>query len=152
MVDRALLAAKIAAVEDAEARIQSTLPAEVDAFLADRTAREVVLLNLFVAIQECIALAAHWLADEGRTASSEIPAALPGSGRARFWIGAWRIASPEASPPSNSSRSAIPPEPGAPWLRSPTSSSIAAMSIRSPRPATRGLEVGPAREAQDLRR
>jgi uncharacterized protein YutE (UPF0331/DUF86 family) len=33
--------------------------------LRDRTTKEVVLLNLFVALQECAALAAHWLADEG---------------------------------------------------------------------------------------
>jgi uncharacterized protein YutE (UPF0331/DUF86 family) len=31
----------------------------------DRTAREVVLLNLFVAIQACLDLATHWLSDEG---------------------------------------------------------------------------------------
>ena len=46
MVDSALLAAKIAAVRDA-------------------TARVVVTLNLFVAIQACLDLAAHWLADAG---------------------------------------------------------------------------------------
>ena len=65
MVDRVLLAAKTAAVRDAVARIGSVLPATVDEFLADRTAREVVTLNLFLAIQEAIALAAHWLVDEG---------------------------------------------------------------------------------------
>ena len=27
---------------------------------------EVVVLNLFVALQQCLSLAAHWLADEGR--------------------------------------------------------------------------------------
>jgi hypothetical protein len=27
--------------------------------------REVVILNLFVALQECLSLAAHWLADAG---------------------------------------------------------------------------------------
>jgi uncharacterized protein YutE (UPF0331/DUF86 family) len=36
-----------------------------EAFEADRTARKVVVLNLFVAIQACLDLAAHWLADEG---------------------------------------------------------------------------------------
>jgi uncharacterized protein YutE (UPF0331/DUF86 family) len=65
VVDKALLAAKIAAIRDAVARIESVLPADADEFLADRTAREVVTLNLFLAIQEAIALAAHWLADEG---------------------------------------------------------------------------------------
>jgi uncharacterized protein YutE (UPF0331/DUF86 family) len=65
VVDRVLLATKIAAVRDAVARIGSVLPPTVDGFLADRTAREVVTFNLFLAIQEAIALAAHWLADEG---------------------------------------------------------------------------------------
>jgi len=35
--------------------------------MADRTAREVVVLNLFVALQECLSLATHWLADDGRS-------------------------------------------------------------------------------------
>jgi uncharacterized protein YutE (UPF0331/DUF86 family) len=67
MVDRAILAAKIAAVRDAVERIRTVLPADVDAFVSDRTTREVVVLNLFVALQECVSLAAHWLADEGAT-------------------------------------------------------------------------------------
>ena len=65
VVDRALLAAKIAAVSDATARVRVVLPSEADAFTADRTTREVVTLNLFVAIQACLDLAAHWLADMG---------------------------------------------------------------------------------------
>lgn len=47
------------------ARIRSVLPSSREAFESDRTAREVVILNLFVAIQACLDLAAHWLADEG---------------------------------------------------------------------------------------
>lgn len=39
--------------------------AESRSFVSDRTAREVVTLNLFLALQESIALATHWLADEG---------------------------------------------------------------------------------------
>jgi uncharacterized protein YutE (UPF0331/DUF86 family) len=66
MVDRAVLAAKIAVVRDAVDRIRAVLPPTTEAFLADRTSREVVVLNLFVAVQECVSLAAHWLADEGR--------------------------------------------------------------------------------------
>lgn len=65
MVDKTLLAAKIAAIRDAAARVHEVLPPDRSAFAADRTAREVVLLNVFVAIQECMSLAAHWLADEG---------------------------------------------------------------------------------------
>jgi uncharacterized protein YutE (UPF0331/DUF86 family) len=65
MVDRTILAAKIAAVRDAVARVREVLPASPAAFQADRTLREVVILNLFVALQECLSLAAHWLADAG---------------------------------------------------------------------------------------
>jgi uncharacterized protein YutE (UPF0331/DUF86 family) len=65
VVDKTILAAKIAAVRDAIARIREVLPRSTDEFLADRTVREVVTLNLFVAVQESIALAVHWLADQG---------------------------------------------------------------------------------------
>lgn len=70
MVDRTVLATKIAAVRDGVGRIRSVLPADVEAFVQDRTAREVVILNLFVAVQECVSLAAHWLADEGQDVPS----------------------------------------------------------------------------------
>jgi uncharacterized protein YutE (UPF0331/DUF86 family) len=65
MVDRALVAAKVASVRDAVARVRAVLPAGVESFLADRTAREVTVLNLFVALQDCLSLASHWLADRG---------------------------------------------------------------------------------------
>ena len=65
MVDATVVAVKVAAIRDAVARIRETLPPDAGAFDADRTAREVVILNLFVALQECVALATHWLADAG---------------------------------------------------------------------------------------
>ncbi len=65
MVDSALVAVKIATVRDATARVRSVLPVSLDEFVEDRTAREVVTLNLFVAIQTCLDLATHWLADAG---------------------------------------------------------------------------------------
>jgi uncharacterized protein YutE (UPF0331/DUF86 family) len=65
VVDRAILAARIATVHDAVTRVRAVLPASADAFGADRTTREVVTLNVFVAIQACLDLAAHWLADAG---------------------------------------------------------------------------------------
>jgi uncharacterized protein YutE (UPF0331/DUF86 family) len=65
MVDRAVLADKIASVRDAVARIREVLPRDPEVFLRDRTLREVAILNLFVALQECLSLAAHWLADAG---------------------------------------------------------------------------------------
>ena len=65
MIDRTILARQVAAVHDATERIREVLPARREAFAADRTAREIVTLNLFVAIQECLSLATHWLADAG---------------------------------------------------------------------------------------
>jgi uncharacterized protein YutE (UPF0331/DUF86 family) len=65
VVDSALVAAKIATVRDATGRVRSVLPVSPDEFVEDRTAREVVTLNLFVAIQTCLDLATHWLADAG---------------------------------------------------------------------------------------
>jgi len=67
MVDNALLARRIGAIRDAVARIREVLPANAAALESDRTSREVVVLNLFVAIQESLALAMHWIADEGWT-------------------------------------------------------------------------------------
>ena len=65
MIDRTILARQVAAVRDAADRIREVLPPEPEALIADRTAREVVTLNLFVAVQECLSLASHWIADEG---------------------------------------------------------------------------------------
>jgi uncharacterized protein YutE (UPF0331/DUF86 family) len=65
VVDRALVAAKIVAVRDATDRVRAVLPASIEAFVTDRTLREVVTLNLMVAIQDCLDLATHWLADAG---------------------------------------------------------------------------------------
>ena len=65
MVDAAVVARKVATIRDAVTRIREVLPDSRAAFLADRTAREVVTLNLFVALQETIGLATHWIADEG---------------------------------------------------------------------------------------
>lgn len=65
MVDSAVLAHRIAAVRDAVSRIRAMLPADAAGLKADRTAWEVEVLNLFVALQECLTLATHWLAEEG---------------------------------------------------------------------------------------
>ena len=65
MVDKTILANKVAAVRDAVARIASVLPSTPEEFRSDRTTREVVTLNLFLALQDCIGLATHWLADAG---------------------------------------------------------------------------------------
>jgi uncharacterized protein YutE (UPF0331/DUF86 family) len=65
VVDKTVLSSKIAAVRDAVSRIRAVLPPSAEAFSEDRTAREVVTWNLFLALQESISLATHWLSDEG---------------------------------------------------------------------------------------
>jgi uncharacterized protein YutE (UPF0331/DUF86 family) len=65
VVDATVVATKVAAIRDAVDRIRQTLPPDAGAFEADRTAREVVILNLFVALQETVSVATHWLADAG---------------------------------------------------------------------------------------
>lgn len=65
MVDATVASSKIAAIRDAVDRIRRTLPPDPATFETDRTAREIVILNLFVALQETVALATHWLADAG---------------------------------------------------------------------------------------
>ena len=65
MIDHTILARQVAAVRDAADRIREVLPAQPEALIADRTTREIVTLNLFVALQECLSLATHWLADAG---------------------------------------------------------------------------------------
>jgi uncharacterized protein YutE (UPF0331/DUF86 family) len=65
VVDQVLVAERVAAVRDAVARIREVLPRTRAKFVADRTAREVVILNLFVALQDCLTLASHWLSDAG---------------------------------------------------------------------------------------
>ena len=65
MVRRDLVAAKTgrarAWLEDAAVTLLNPL----DAFLSERKDRDLALFYLFLAIQECIDLAAHWVADEG---------------------------------------------------------------------------------------
>lgn len=84
MVDTAFVATKVGAIRDAVVRIRHVLPPEPAAFEADRTTREVVILNLFVALQETVSLATHWLADVGLDVPGsyrEIFLALAGRGR-----------------------------------------------------------------------
>ena len=81
MVDSLVLASKISAIRDAVARIQEVLPDTADAFVADRTAREIVAFNLFLALQEAIALVTHWLADDGATVPGTYGDAFAALGR-----------------------------------------------------------------------
>jgi len=65
VVDEHLVAQRISAIRDRLARIDQTLPVEPAAFLADRTAQEVVAFNLFLAFQDALDVAGHIIADRG---------------------------------------------------------------------------------------
>jgi uncharacterized protein YutE (UPF0331/DUF86 family) len=71
MVRRDVAGAKITRatswIDDAAVR----LGGDVDAFVADRDRRDLAIFYLFLAIQECIDLAAHWVADAGWMAADD---------------------------------------------------------------------------------
>lgn len=71
-----VLARKIAAVRSRTARVRELLPVTVDEFLSRRTEAEALILNLFLALQECSDLALHLVADRGL--------GVPGEPRAAF--------------------------------------------------------------------
>jgi len=51
--------------------VERSFTKPADEFLADVRGRDLSLFYLFLAIQECIDLAAHWVADEGWTPSDD---------------------------------------------------------------------------------
>lgn len=64
MVDRALLGRKIGAVRQALARVRTRQHLTCEQFIKDFDAQDVVLRNIQLAIQGCIDLASHIIADE----------------------------------------------------------------------------------------
>jgi uncharacterized protein YutE (UPF0331/DUF86 family) len=73
-----VLARKIAAIRARTARVRELLPSTAEQFLAQRTEAEALILNLFLALQECSDLALHLVADLGL--------GVPGEPRAAFEI------------------------------------------------------------------
>jgi len=65
MVRPEVAAARVARAQAWLSDAESLLAAPADEFVADRRGRDLALFYLFLAIQECIDLAAHWVADEG---------------------------------------------------------------------------------------
>jgi len=65
MVRPEVAAARVARAEAWLSDAESLLAAPPDEFVADRKGRDLALFYLFLAIQESIDLAAHWVADEG---------------------------------------------------------------------------------------
>lgn len=65
MVRRDLIAAKTGRARVWLNDATSILDTPLETFLSDPRTRDLSLFYLFLAIQECIDLAAHWVADEG---------------------------------------------------------------------------------------
>jgi uncharacterized protein YutE (UPF0331/DUF86 family) len=65
MVRREVAGAKIARAEAWLAAADPALGLPVEQFVASPERRDVAIFYLFLAIQECIDLAAHWVADAG---------------------------------------------------------------------------------------
>jgi uncharacterized protein YutE (UPF0331/DUF86 family) len=76
VVDRDLLAAKLAELSDRIARVRTRCPVTVDALRADRDALDLVSFNLMLAVQSCADIASHVIADEGWPSASNLAAAF----------------------------------------------------------------------------
>ncbi|MFN2427101.1 MAG: DUF86 domain-containing protein [Candidatus Binatia bacterium] len=71
-----VLARKLAAIRARTARVRELLPPSAAEFIARRTEAEALILNLYLALQECSDLALHLVADLGLS--------IPGDTRAAF--------------------------------------------------------------------
>jgi len=62
-VDRILIDQKLESLRRCIQRVESKLPDSVEALKEDLDAQDIVALNLTRAVQICVDIAAHWLAD-----------------------------------------------------------------------------------------
>lgn len=65
MVRAEVAAARVARAQAWLAEAEGLFALPPEEFVADRRGRDLALFYLFLAVQECIDLAAHWVADEG---------------------------------------------------------------------------------------
>lgn len=65
MVDKDLLAAKLAELSDRLAQVRRHLPESATALAANRDALDIVSFNLMLAVQVCADVASHLIADAG---------------------------------------------------------------------------------------
>jgi uncharacterized protein YutE (UPF0331/DUF86 family) len=65
MVDRKVLAAKLAELEARIKRVRVRAPADAAALASDDDARELVAFNLMLAVQACVDIASHLVSDGG---------------------------------------------------------------------------------------
>jgi uncharacterized protein YutE (UPF0331/DUF86 family) len=72
VVDRDLLAAKLAELYDRMQRVRANVPESAEALRADRNALDLVSFNLMLSVQVCADLASHLIADEGWPAACSL--------------------------------------------------------------------------------
>lgn len=76
MVDRHLLAAKLAELAERVARVRARCPATVTALRSDRDALDLVSFNLMLAVQSCSDLSSHIIADQGWRSATNLAGAF----------------------------------------------------------------------------
>ena len=64
MTDRDVVAAKLAELEDGLARVRGNVRGSASELASDRDASELVAFNLMLAVQTCLDVASHIIADE----------------------------------------------------------------------------------------
>jgi len=75
-----VVAAKLPELDDRMARVRAHLPADAAALAANRDALELVSFNLMLAVQACLDIASHLIADEGWPAASSLGEAFQSLG------------------------------------------------------------------------
>jgi uncharacterized protein YutE (UPF0331/DUF86 family) len=64
MVDPDLVAAKLRGLAERIARVRARVPSQASALAADRDTLDLVAFNLMLAVQSCLDIASHLIADE----------------------------------------------------------------------------------------
>jgi uncharacterized protein YutE (UPF0331/DUF86 family) len=76
MVDRDLVASKLAELAEHVARVRTRRTATVDDLRRNRDALDLVAFNLMLAVQACADVASHMIADEGWPPATSLGAAF----------------------------------------------------------------------------
>jgi len=76
VVDRDVVAARLASVADRVARVRARAKADPAALAADRDSLDLVAFNLMLAVQACLDVASHVIADEGWLPAAEFASAF----------------------------------------------------------------------------
>ena len=72
MVDADVIAAKLRELEDRILRVKAHCPPDAASLAADRDALDLVSFNLMLAVQACLDIASHLIADEGWTVATSL--------------------------------------------------------------------------------